>query len=70
MSRYELSKYKIYCRSHGIVLGKNLSGIPFLRPLESLQRGKWMWRKDSYDWEFAELYYKIDKDNLIEDAFK
>ena len=39
----------------------------YLRNAESQQRGKWTWRKDSYEWEFAELYYQIDDGNLLID---
>jgi len=66
MSKKELFLYKIFCQFQGITLGNQRKGIHFLRTVESKKRGTWTWRKDSYEWEFAELYYSIEKHDLLE----
>ena len=70
MSRKELFFYRLYCNSHGIFLGNGRRGIHYLRNVEAMKRGTWKWRKDSYAWEFAELYYEIDKNDLVTRPFK
>ena len=60
MSKMDQAKYWLYCRSHGIFLGSKRRGIPYLSSMQQV-RGHFLWSRDSFEWEFAELYYEISK---------
>lgn len=58
MSKQDKLRYWLYCKSHGIILGSANRGIPYLIG-EDKVRGHYLWSKDAFEWEFAELYYEV-----------
>jgi len=60
LSFKERMQYKLFCRAKGVKLGTSYSGMPYLTD-EQRPKGEWLWTKTAYSWEFAELYYRLDK---------
>ena len=52
--------YQLFVRAKGITLGTKRSGFPTHRLYQHTNRGRWIWLKEDYGFEFAELYYEIE----------
>ena len=50
----------MYSRVKGVKFGSTYKGMPYLMKGLNKPQGEWAWSKSSYDWELAELYYRID----------
>lgn len=69
MTNMEKLGYRLFCRSEkSILLGTKYGSMPLVSEWGAKKMGRWVHRKDSFQWEFAELYYDVESQvDMIED---
>ena len=61
MTRMEKLGYRLFCRSErSFLLGNRYGSMPVVTDWGSKKHGKWIHRKDSFQWEYAELYFDVE----------